>query len=142
ATDSNVGYPTTLSPDNYRFAKFLCSNVDYPLLDPLVAGGILSFWFSPLDLWTEWCALQTPFASNVRGQTKYACVPQTANSSTTDFGKLILCTNALDGPQCLDSTGHQVPCACLPDAAVGPAGQDLCGQSVCECSATQCRAVL
>jgi hypothetical protein len=83
ATDPNVGYPTTVNPSEYLSAEDGCSNVGYRLFDPVFAGGKFSFWFSPYDLWTDWCALQTPFAWYVRGETKYACVPQTADSSTT-----------------------------------------------------------
>jgi hypothetical protein len=146
ATDPNVGYPTTLNPREYYHAKLFCSNVDYRLLDPIFASSTFSFWFSPFDLWTDWCALQTPFAWNVRGQTKYACMPQTADSSTTDFGKLILCSNANDEPLCTDSTGFQGPCVCLDDAGMIAAQtsfyQPLCSNSVCECTASQCRALL
>lgn len=149
ATDSNVGYPTTLNPSQYDFAESFCSNVDYRLLDPVFARGTFSFWFSPLDLWTDWCALQTPFVWNVRGHTTYACVPQTADSSTTDFGKLVLCRNANDGPLCTDSSGFQGPCVCLDDGGliegrttVLPNSPPLCSNSVCECTASQCRALL
>jgi hypothetical protein len=149
ATDPNVGYPTTLDPTKYYYAKQqLCSSVGYRLFDPVFASGTFSFWYSPLDLWSDWCALQTPFGWNVRGQTKYECVPQTADSSTTDFGKLVLCRNANDEPQCTDSTGFQAPCVCFDDAgkAIGNTtnsfAQPLCSNSVCECTASQCRALL
>jgi hypothetical protein len=144
ATDPNVGYPTTLNPGEYVSAEDGCSNVDYRLLDPVFAGATFSFWFSPYDLWTGWCALQTPYAWNVRGQTKYACVPQTADSSTTDFGKLVLCTNANDESLCTDSTGLQGPCVCLDDAGVidTTLTSPLCSNSVCECTASHCRASL
>jgi hypothetical protein len=144
ATDPNVGYPTTLNPNQYYSAENFCTDVDYRLFDPLFANGTFSFWFSPLDLWSDWCALQTPFVWNVRGQTKYGCVPQTADSSTTDFGKLVLCRDAQDGPLCTDSTGVQGPCVCLNDAGVIVASvlRPLCSSSVCECTASQCRALL
>jgi hypothetical protein len=146
ATDPNVGYPTALSPSKYFYAEDqFCSNVDYRLFDPFFANGTFSFWFSAYDLWSDWCALQTPFAWTVGGQTKYACVPQNADSSTTDFGKLVLCRNATDGPLCTDSTGIQTPCVCLDDAgqiAAGSFAQPLCSSSVCECTASQCRALL
>jgi hypothetical protein len=149
ATDPNVGYPTTLNPSQYYHAEGFLSGVDYRLLDPVFAGGTFSFWFSPLDLWTDWCALQTPFAWSVRGHTAYACVPQTADSPTTDFGKLVLCRNANDGPLCTDSSGFQGPCVCLGDAglivgrtAVVAFSPPLCSNSVCECTASQCRALL
>jgi hypothetical protein len=146
ATDPNVGYPTTLDPTKYYYAEEqLCSNVDYRLFDPLFVGDTFSFWFSPLDLWSDWCALQTPFAWNVRGQTKYECVPQSADPSTTDFGKLVLCRNANDETLCTDSVGYQGPCVCLDDAGLidlEAVLHPLCSESICECTASQCRALL
>jgi hypothetical protein len=147
ATDPNVGYPTTVDPTRYFYLKGISLNVDYRLFDPVLQSSTLTFWFSPLDLWSDWCALQTASEWKVGGQIKYRCVPQTASSSTIDFGKYILCTSAEDGPQCTDSRGYQGPCVCADDSGIiGTTGADLwlplCTRTVCECSATQCRGVV
>jgi hypothetical protein len=142
ATDPNVGYPTTVSPNDYFYAEQFCANVAYDLLDGEVANGSLTFWISPLELWATWCPLQTPSVWNVRGQVKYHCVPQTAEPSNTDLGKLALCTSAEDQATCTDRYGFDTPCVCLDDAGADNQALPLCRSTVCECSATQCRAYL
>ncbi len=134
AMDPNVGYPTTVTPDNYGDARrSVLPNVTYQLFDGVVSNGSFMFWFSPLDLWSGWCALQSSSPWTVGSQRTYRCVPQTADQTTTDLGKLALCTSADDGPKCY---GVQ-PCVCLYDAG---GSSPLCGNTVCECSATECRA--
>jgi hypothetical protein len=147
ATDSKVGYPTTVDPTHYFYLKEApgAMNVDYRLFDPVLGSGTLTFWFSTMDLWSDWCALQTPSEWNVGGQVNYRCAPQTATSSTIDFGTYLLCTSAEDGPQCTDSRGYHGPCRCLDDAGVIASDNNspwlpLCSRTVCECSAIQCRA--
>jgi hypothetical protein len=143
ATDGNVGYPTTVPPSAYFYAEQLCPDVDYRVLDGIVNNGSLSFWFSPYDLWTDWCALQTPSAWNVDGAQKYRCVAQTATPSNTDLGKLALCSSGSDGPTCTLSDGTEEPCACVDDAGAFADAPGLCFTSpVCECSSSQCRANL
>jgi hypothetical protein len=135
-SDPNVGYPTTVSPSDYFSAEQLCPDVDYRLFDGVMQNGTLSFWFSPIDLWSDWCGLQTPWPWDVVGERKYRCASQTADPSTTDLGKLALCTSAQDRPMCTDSNGFVHACICLADAGPSP----LCHRTVCECSASQCRA--
>jgi hypothetical protein len=143
ATDPNVGYPTTVAPDNYTYLRTdVVPNVPFQLFDGVVTSGSFTFWFSPIDLWSAWCAMQNPSPWTIGSQREYRCVPQTANQTTTDLGKLALCTSAVDGPLCTvpdNDTGVQQPCVCLqPHDAGGNA--PLCGNTVCECSATECRA--
>jgi hypothetical protein len=133
AVDPNVGYPTTVTPDNYGYVRqSVLPNVPYQLFDGVVSNGSFVFWFSTLDLWSGWCALQNPSPWTVDSQRKYRCVPQTADRTTTDLGKLALCTSAEDGPIC-----NGQPCVCEHDAG---GSFPLCGNTVCECSATECRA--
>jgi hypothetical protein len=143
ATDPSVGYPPNVSPNDYLAAeRDPLPNVDYRLLDGNVTNGSFTFWFSPLDLWSTWCALQTPYAWNVGGQTQYFCVPPTATAANTDVGKFDLCTSAIDtGPLCTDSLGLMYPC-CFGDGGMFSGYRPECGAKVCECSATQCRASL
>jgi hypothetical protein len=142
ATDPNVGYPTTVSPNDYFYAEQFCAGVEYRVLDGVVTNGSLSFMFSTFDLWSGWCALQTPSVWEVAGERKYRCVPQTADPSTTNLGKLALCTSASDGPLCTLSDGSQLPCACVDDAGLSDVALPLCTGPVCECSASECRATL
>ena len=130
-----------LSPNDYSNAKQFIANVPYQILDGVMTNGSLTFWFSPIDLWTGWCALQTPSVWHVGSKEEFRCVAQNANP-TTDLGKLALCTSADDGPLCTDVNGVHTPCACLNDAGVVSATPTLCTKTVCECSASQCRADL
>jgi hypothetical protein len=146
ATDPSIGYPPSVSPNDYIAAEQLSPNIDYRILDGVVDSGSFTFWFSPLDLWSTWCALQTPYAWNVGGVTKYRCVPQTVTVADTDVGKFDLCTSSFggDNPQCTDINGFVTPCACLSGDG-GILNESLPGcvaGTVCECSAMQCRANL
>jgi hypothetical protein len=141
ATNPDVGYPPKLSPNDYSNAKQFIANVPYQILDGVMTNGSLTFWFSPIDLWTGWCALQTPSVWHVGSKEEFRCVAQNADP-TTDLGKLALCTSADDGPMCTDVNGVHTPCACLNDAGVVSATPTLCTRTVCECSASQCRADL
>ena len=60
ATDPNVGYPVGVSPDKYFRLLSLAPGIDYRAFDGVFDGTRLSFWLSALDLWSGWCALQTP----------------------------------------------------------------------------------
>jgi hypothetical protein len=142
ATDSAVGYPVELSPEEYGAAREVVPEVRYRLFDGLVRDGRLTFWVSPLDLWTDWCTLQSPHAWDVSGKREYRCVPQTASESDTDLGKLMLCTSAEDMPYCLDAYSLSYPCVCLDGASQFDFGLPLCGLNYCECSATECHAAL
>ncbi|HLK41151.1 MAG TPA: hypothetical protein VKU41_30580 [Polyangiaceae bacterium] len=141
ATDPNVGYPPGVSPSDYfSLEANVAAGVDFRILDGVVGGGNFSFWFSSLDLWTGWCALQTPYARNVRGQGVYRCAPETATPANTDVGKLDLCSTATDTALCIDANGFSEPCVCLDDAGTYSGSLPGCGRSVCECSATECHA--
>jgi hypothetical protein len=142
ATDPTIGYPTELAPRDYGHARDLVPGERYRLFDALVRSAQLTFWISPLDLWSGWCSLQTPSVWDVAGKRVYRCVPQSANESNTDEGKLALCTSAEDLPSCIDGHSNSVPCACLNRSSRPDYGLPLCSSSYCACSATACRADL
>jgi hypothetical protein len=70
--------------------------VRYRVLDGTFDGTTLSFWLSPMDLWTDWCSLQTPYPFQLGGVKGYRCVPADASDQNTDLGKLSLCASAFD----------------------------------------------
>jgi hypothetical protein len=107
----------------------------YRLLDGAVLGNQLSFWYSHMDPWNDWCALQTPYEVTIRGARKFRCVDASANAANTDPGKLNLCRSALDEEQCLTKEGAQWPCSCVEQQSVSclPLG-------ACFCTATGCSA--
>jgi hypothetical protein len=142
ATDPTIGYPPTIPPSEYYYARQFVPGVPYTMFDGAFANGSLTFWISGLDLWSNWCALQTSFLWNVAGKQQYRCVAQTADPSTTDLGKLALCTSADDGPTCTTAQGFPESCSCLDDAGNADIALTLCSKTVCECSASQCRADL
>jgi hypothetical protein len=136
-TDPTKGYPTELSPAQYGVTRSFTAGVTYRVFDGIAKGAELTFWFSPLDLWTDWCGMQTPSVWNMEGKTRYRCVPQTADLSSTDLGRLVLCTSADELPQCSGAAGLSEPCVCQ-DVSSKP----LCSAKYCECSATECHADL
>jgi hypothetical protein len=142
AMDPTVGYPTTVSPsDDYSALRDIVAGVEYRMLDGVLTNGTLNFWISTNDLWSDWCALQTSFAWNVRGMRVYRCAAQTADQSNTDLGKLALCTSAQDHPTCSSPSYGDFPCVCLDSKGQFFQGP-LCGRTVCECSASECRAAM
>lgn len=141
--DPDVGYPTELDPTNYYQLFEVAPFLRYPLLDANVEGNTLTFWFSPLDLWSGWCALQHSYHWIFEDHEGYRCVAQSADQSNTDLGKLALCLSYADGPVCKDTYGISYACACLsPDGEFLGKQLPLCGQFACECSPDECHAAL
>jgi hypothetical protein len=143
ATDPTVGYPPAVSPSDYEELQLNTgvAGARYRVFDGALIDSTFTFWISPLDLWSDWCALQSSSLWNVNGKQKYQCVPQTADTSNTDLGKLSLCTSAEDRPMCVRNPMGQAPCVCLNEEGVYIGGP-LCGSAACECSASACRAAL
>jgi hypothetical protein len=139
-TDPGQGYPVELRPDQYGAARDFVPGVRYRVFDGLVRSGELTFWISPLDVWTDWCNKQTPSRWDIRGRHEYRCVPQTASQADTDLAKLALCTSAEDLPYCADSSGVSQPCVCLDDTSQFNGALPLCSLTYCECSLTECHA--
>jgi hypothetical protein len=136
-----VGYPAEIQPEEYGFVRDFTPGIAYRVFDGVYRDAVLSFWISPLDVWQEWCAAQKPHAWDIDGRKEYRCVPQTADESNTDQGKLALCTSAEDLPMCRENVkdGVEVPCVCLdPDTGYMNFARPLCSLSFCECSPTSC----
>lgn len=138
-TDFDVGYPTELEPKQYGDAREFTPEVEYRVFDGTFRDGVLSFWISPLDLWQDWCARQTPYVWEIEGRKEYRCVPQTADASNTDLGKMALCTSAEDFPMCQEKNGNPAPCPCVNEEnGWFDFSLPLCSLAYCECSQTNC----
>jgi hypothetical protein len=124
-TNPNVGYPTELGPTDYGQLRQPTPRVHYRMFDGVFAAARLSFWTSPLDLWSDWCAMQKSYPHDVAGTRVYHCVPESAAESNTDLGKLVLCTSIEDG-----------------SAKTINMSDPLWSLAYCECGAASCRADL
>ena len=148
--DPDVGYPPS---DLVRYADVLWNGLPdhaYQLYDARLSGSEFSAWYSFLDLWGDWCALQTPTRIEVAGYARYVCSPDILDTRV-DFGKRVLCTSAdmsgctpaEDAQQqplsCRDPESAQCmfekQCVCNTDFT-----SELCSPAYCECDATTCRA--
>jgi hypothetical protein len=139
--DPGVGYPTGVSPSSYTVLRQqFAANVGYRVLEGSVSGSHMTFWASPNEIWTDWCAAQTVFPWNVDGRTAYRCVPQQATADDTDLGRLALCTTTADMPTCT-AAGLPVACVCLTDGQVD-FSNPLCSPAACECTKTECSAAV
>jgi hypothetical protein len=137
AVDRDLGYPREISPKDYEYGRDFVPGIEYRVFDGLYRDGTLSFWVSPLDLWQDWCALQSPHVWDIEGRKEYRCVPQTADSTNTDLGKLTLCTSAEDYPLCTGREGYKAPCPCI-DASGVWSYDPLCSLAYCECGPAGC----
>ncbi len=119
-TDPSVGYPPgaqfTLGGPLPFFEGF-----PYTMLDGHRSGSRLTFHLAEVELWTQWCALQTPQRTTPDAQdggARYACTP--------GFGY----NQDPMGCSVEDPSGQEIPFDC------GKAG--LCNSYACDCSATRC----
>ncbi len=142
-TDPGVGYPPDVPPSDYFALRSNYNAATYTLFDGIVQGGELEFWTSQSEIWTGWCALQQPIHWDLDGKNAYRCVPQTATTSNTDLGKLVLCSTAWDGPHCESASGTEFPCSCLDDQ-MNEMGTPECVfySPICECSTSECHAAV
>lgn len=141
ASDGSSGYPTGVDPKLYGNLHDNAAGVRYRVLDGVFDGKSLQFWYSPLDLWTDWCAMQTPYPFQLDGVRGYRCVPSDATEENTDQGKFALCTSALDFGVCESAPGVVIPCICKKDGGL----LDLAcreNRTACSCNAKRCRAGL
>lgn len=112
ATDRDQGYPVGVGEEAYRWMILGgVPRVPYPILDARYGGGVLDFWISPADLWSEWCELQTSYLVTVDGKQLYRCVGQDAVAGEVEAGKWLLCTGVSD------DRGNRWPpvCTCAED---------------------------
>lgn len=112
--------------------------IGYTMLDAELDGGRLIFWFSPLEVWSEWCALQTSYRHE-GGEPHYQCIPppDALEAATPELGKQVLCTNELSNGIC--ELGDQpAPCNCVTDAGESSYDSPLCSPAACHCDADGC----
>jgi hypothetical protein len=110
-TDPAAGYPPGIGATDYQdLSSRPVPGVPYRVLDGRIDGDRLGFWASPVDLWSDWCALQTSFPPDSQGEPR-RCVPGGATELDTDPGRLQLCSLA-----CLTPGNCSAPyCTCGPD---------------------------
>jgi hypothetical protein len=121
-TDPDVGYPPGAQFPFPGDALSFFEGFPYTMRDGHFSGSRLTFRLSEVELWTQWCALETPYRfipNGLDGVWNYACTPNWGFSSGP-----MGCT--LQDP----STMQDVPIDC------GKAG--LCNSYACACSATRC----
>jgi hypothetical protein len=128
-TDPNVGYP----PGNQGIVS-LVEGFRYTILDGGFSGAHLTFQISEYEVWTQWCALQTPYLiwqgsdsgpPESMGPDVYECLPQDGG---VEFGPTgCNMWNRADGALTPIDCGKLKFCG-------GP------GPEVCQCSASGCRA--
>jgi hypothetical protein len=132
-TDPAKGYPEGVTPEAYPYLQRISPNVAYTVFDGAFDGANLTFWVSPMDLWTDWCAMQAPYPIEVQGVKGYRCVPSNATDRNTDPGKLALCSQTLDLGHCTNASGSEDVCRCPPDA-----GFACTADNACACTAAGC----
>jgi hypothetical protein len=131
-TDPNVGYP----PGNQGVIS-LVEGFPYTILDGTLSGAHLNIQISEYEVWTQWCALQTPYlveAGNDAGPPGayvgpdiYNCVPASGPGGTVGFGPMG-CFVAI-------GDGASSPLDCGKLKLCGGEGRFL----ACQCSATGCQ---
>ncbi len=120
-TDPNVGYPPGAQ---FSFGGPLgfFEGFPYTIVDGRLSGSVLTFQVAEFELWTRWCALQTPFPEFVGGDGGYVCTNDNWGSSGGTTG----CSETNS------ATREEMPVDCGKLA--------LCMFTVpCDCSATRCR---
>jgi hypothetical protein len=126
ATDPNVGYPpgAEFSPFPGGGTLGLFEGFAYTMLDGHLSGSELTFRVAEVELWTRWCALQTPYPAlrDSDGTWEYLCVQ---NWGWGGSGGPMGC--ALSDP----TTMQDIPIDC--------GKVSLCNSYACNCSATACR---
>jgi hypothetical protein len=137
--DPDRGYPIEVSVNDYSTLSFIPqARVPYRILDGSFANDRLTFSWSYLDIWHDWCALQHPYPWQIDDQRFYYCVPQDAEArSMIDEGKDILCTSADFEPLCPDEKGNLFPCICSLDVS-----KPHCSRAYCRCDSQSCDAEL
>lgn len=137
--DANAGYPRELDPGDYRQLTLNAPGaVPLTVLDGHQNGDRVTFGFSPMDIWTQWCREQPSYPWQVRGRTLHFCVPQ-QEDQWADLGSAVLCTSPEYGELCDTDTGARRPCWCT-----GPDDNNatLCQEEYCRCDAEGCGPVL
>lgn len=139
AVDGTVGYPIELAAAR-DYAEILAngvSNVRYTIFDGTFNGDSLEGWISPMELWSEWCPLQSPQPTGIGGAVEYRCAdPFDASGNELHD---ILCTQSTDWGRCPIDDANEA-CACIDEQGTGVFLR--CTPAVCECDETSCEANL
>jgi hypothetical protein len=124
-TDPNVGYP----PGNTG-AVTLVEGFPYTILDGSLNGSQLSFDFSEYEVWTQWCALQTPYLEDPDSDADpyYECAQAPPKGGAAAFGST--------GCGYASADGGITPIDCGKLELCGEGG----GSGVCRCTASGCDA--
>jgi hypothetical protein len=118
ATDPDVGYPPG---EDAGFMSLPFEGFEHTLQEGNVSGDRVRFKVSTRELWKVWCALQTPFETDL-GSGSYGCLPNWGYSTGPSGCEM-------QNPDTGESV--QVDCGKL----------ELCGMAgVCECTASGCEA--
>ena len=109
ATDPDEGYPVELSVTDQNLLRVnLLGHHPYRVYEGRADASGLSFWFSAQDLWSTWCALQTPYPVEIAGRSQYTCVddlvPFDLGPMPGVDAKHLLCTS--DNPVCTCDAEH------------------------------------
>jgi hypothetical protein len=130
-SDPNVGYP-----QGNQGVISLVEGFPYTILDGTLSGTHLSVQISEYEVWTQWCALQTPYLVQLGndagpggvyvGPDIYACVPEGPVGGTFGFGPM--------GCELASNDGAISPLDCGKLRLCGGAGP-----MACQCSATGCQ---
>lgn len=121
-TDPDVGYPPGAQFPFPGGPLGLFEGFAYTMLDGNLSGSELTFRVAEVELWTQWCSLQTPVRAmrDLDGGWEYRCV--------SSFGANLVSTDCSTTDP---STMQRMPVDC------GKAG--LCDNYTCDCSASSCR---
>lgn len=134
--DPERGFPPGVTSMEYdRLRQMPASDVPYRMLDGRFEGTRLRFFWSPLDLWQGWCALQTPHRWQEGARDVYQCVPQDPEElANIDPYKVVLCRhqNIPTGVPSCDEPSRL--CLCDPGFVQG------CPYPFCRCDAQACQA--
>lgn len=133
ATNPEVGYPPGYTRDTADDSPSLLEGFEFPVLQGSYAAPRLTLGLDPTQIWSQWCALQTPVPIyNGGGQDggcgafiRYGCLPDLGIANSADGGCL---SASCQQPE-------QTPVDCGKAALCQPVG------SPCTCTASACAVV-
>lgn len=137
AEDPDVGYPPGVDVKDYLDLRGnFQTGLPYRVLDGSFENGRLTFVWSTLDLWHDWCVMQNYYQWRIGDHSFSFCVPQNRDEWTgIDEGKIVLCTSADFEPLCSNTQGELLPCSCIAGD-----GNPRCSPAYCHCDSGGCDA--
>jgi hypothetical protein len=149
ATDPNVGYPPGESKDQgYGPTTDLSEGVLFPIYDAQIQTNRIQVGIKPNDLYSAWCALQTPTTTYSKleladGGGQYDTVVVDGGPNLpTDAGVTTVYSAC---PFLVASSGIPPNVMCYGEVPIGQPPVlvdcgygDLCNEMVCACTATSC----